>query len=276
MKSIVVCGDAVAAAIALVLDRVLGISGTYRVMHLPSSASISSQSLASCAILLRQEPYENTIPDSTIPADCTRITFPSLELRSLWPFNCANPYNRPEPPRYPSGRFPYGDSFILSCLEKGIDPKHILDCYLGIEWAVSWPDLENLQKEDRERLDALDARCDVRIATFVHENLQHERLFWAAHAPTNKLLCELIVRLLDRTFAPKKLVSRRVLTELLHRVGAEDLFGAIGVPIHPHVARHFSLQWYDAQQRYAFFGERLTYDEYFKRMIREARPKIAP
>ncbi|HUZ50380.1 MAG TPA: WcbI family polysaccharide biosynthesis putative acetyltransferase [Candidatus Dormibacteraeota bacterium] len=268
MRSIVVFGDALAGAIAIVLDRIAGISGKYGVVHLGAeNVAASTRALAECALFLHQEPYEAGQLLTAIPAGCERIAFPSLELRYLWPFTCVNPFNRPEPPRYPNGRFPYGDSFIISCLQQHVNPDKIVEYYLSVEWDVSWPDLQSLHQTELERLDWLEARTDVKMVPYIQEYASQRRLFWGAAGPTNALLCELIIRLLDRMFASKVLITRRVLTELLYSFGDRDLFGQIAVPIHPRVAEYFSLQWYNPTAGHQHFDEILGYREYFERMI---------
>ena len=277
MKSIVVYGGILAATITSMLSRIGGISGKYRVVHVSADVSngATPTDLASCAIFFRQDPYVCAFEDS-LPSECLRLAFPTLDARHLWPFHCANPYNRPEPPRFPAGRFPYGNSFIVSCLKQGIDPAIIVDRYISAPWGPSWPDLEACERSENARLEAMDARVDIPMLSYIRENIHHRRLFWAPASPTNALLSELIVRMLDRAFAPAKLVSRKVLEELMHLQGAWDLFGAISVPIHPHVAQRFGLQWYDTSEPFRYFDEFIGYREYYDRMVSENGPKPVP
>lgn len=273
MKSIILYGGTLAATIASVLSRIGGISGKYRVIHVPfDNANGPPADLESCDIFFRQDPYACAF-EQALPNDTVRVAFPTLEVRHLWPLHCANPYNRPEPPRFPAGRFPYGDSFVVSCLQKNVDPDAIVKFCTSGAWGEAWPDLSACREHEIARLETMDARVDVPILPYIQEHLQQRRLFWAPAAPTNSLLSELIVRMLDRAFAPNKLISRKVLEELLHLQGAWDLFGAIAVPIHPHVAKQFNLTWYDPHERYNYFGEMLGYREYFERMLGENGPK---
>lgn len=268
MKLIVVYGGVLAATIAAVMRRISGISGTHRVVYVPAEGpAVALEGLDDCAVFLRQDPYKAAWLEDALPSGCIRISFPTLEVRHLWPLHCVNPYNQPEVPRYPAGRFPFGDSFVVTCLQQQVNPAQIVELCTSGEWARSWPDLEVLERDEFARLQDAELRMDVGMLPYIRENLQRTRLFWAPASPTNALLAELIVRLLDRAFAPAKLVSRKVLEELLHLQGEWELFGSIAVPIHPQVAKHFGLTWYDPNERYNYFGEKLSNRQYFERMV---------
>jgi hypothetical protein len=277
MKSIVVYGGILAETIASVLARIAGINGAYRIKYVsPDSAASDLPDFASCAVFFRQDPYASAAFEEALPDDCIRLSFPTLEVRHLWPFNCINPFVRPEPPRFPAGRFPFGDSFIVSCLQQSIDPDLIVDYYVSQEWDPSWPDLAVCERDENARLESVEERVDIKMLPYLREHFQKRRLFWAPAAPTNALLAELIVCMLDRAFAPKTFVSRKVLEELLHRQGDWELFGGIVVPVHPTVAKQFGLAWYDPDELYNHFGEKIDYREYFERMVWENAPKQFP
>ncbi len=268
MQSIVVLGDALAEAVAMVLARIAGISGKYRLIHLTPTATVPN--IADCAVFVHQEPYGAAHIIERLPKDCRHIGFPSLELRHLWPFTCVNPFNKADPPRYPQGRFPIGDSFIVSCLERGVPPERIVDYYCSVEWNDAWPDLRALEQADFDRLSMLDAKTQFSMVPYIREHLSRARLFWNSTGPTNDVFSELVLGILARMYGEKTPISRKVLTELLHRFGERDLFGQATVPIHPHVARTFGLRWYSNEAKFYYLGEMLGYREYFEQMVRES------
>ncbi len=46
-----------------------------------------------------------------------------------------------------------------------------------------------------------------------------------------------------------------------------EVLGPIAVPIHPKVAEHFKLSWYDPNESWRYYGQTRTYTEYFREMI---------
>ncbi len=268
MKDIIIYGDALAEGVAAVLARIVGISGKYRIVHLASMAT--TPKIGDCTLFLHQEPFDAQPILDRLPIDCRGIGFPSLEIRHLWPFTCINPFNRADPPQYPHGRFPKGDSFIVSCLERGVPPEKIVDYYCSVEWNDAWPDLRAVEQEDCERLSMLDARTQFSMAPYIREHVSRTRLFWNSTAPTNEVFSELVFGILKRMYGEKPPISRKVLVELMHRFGEQDFFGQATVPIHPHVARTFDLRWYKNDAKFSYMGEMLTYREYFEQMVRDS------
>ena len=129
------------------------------------------------------------------------------------------------------------------------------------------PDLDALLALDRADWRKLDSTQDVKVMDFIVKNLSRHRLFFAPQFPTGELLRHIIVQLLasspiEALCEPAKLLQDLdfLLTGYLGR--REEL------PIHPRVARHFSLAWWKPDMRYRWYSNRWTFEEYALRYIR--------
>lgn len=198
-------------------------------------------------------------------------TFPSVDLQLLWPFNCPNPYSTPEPPVFPFGRFPYGDRVILKAVERGLSADDILEYYLE-RWDEYRIDLDRLLKMEAARIAARDQKCDVKMGDYMLANFRRQRLFWAVNHPTPAPLAELLERLLSATERVQPaLADADVANTLASNFGSRGPLGVVEIPIHPKVAEHLELEWYDPNACYQYWdGSSLTYAEYFRAMIDHA------
>jgi len=266
---LVVYGDAQASVIADVLNALPAVTGRATVAYVDAGA-VKRDAVPRCDILLEQTPGEPGTPDGTPAAASVHVRFPELKLGTLWPFNCVNPFNRPDPPGFPHGRFPHGDSFLLSCLAQGVPRADALRLYAG-PWNPSWPDLDALFTGETERLTALDAQNDVPIGATILEQFRTRRLFLAPHSPSDVLLSQLITQLLARAFPGEPAIAQADVPGVFSRLGSRDCFGGFALPIHPGVARYARLTWYDPNARYTYFDrEQLTARTYYERFIDDA------
>lgn len=270
-KTLLVYGNVQAEAVAVVLGLLHPISSQFRVVFLGDSADAvkpDDAALQESVILCEQQlgkpfPYK-------LKKDVRRVRFPALEFGLLWPLQCANPFDAPDPPSYPFGRFPYGDSFIVNCIQRGLPAEAIALYYSPAVWPATWPNLDKLFRSESARLSALDARNDVKIGSFILKYFRKKFLFCAPKNPSNNLLAELIYRLLHACFGPDQPAERADIEEQLSTFGPGQLLGTLSVPIHPLVAKHFNLDWYQTDDYYAYFGRELTYDQYFSEMIKHS------
>lgn len=224
-----------------------------------------------CRLLWEQhDPKRFPQPDLLAPS-CLTVRFPSVDLNLLWPFNCVNPYNAPEPPLFPFGRYPYGDRVIVNAINRGMAEAEILDYYLT-GWDEYRIDLDRLLQLEAARMQAREAHCDVRVSDFIFENFRARRLFWTVNHPASKMLAELMDRLLQASdLAQPALQDADVASTLASHFGAAGPLGVVGVPVHPKIAEHFGLQWYDPGERYSSWdGSTSSYVEYFEGMILHA------
>ena len=281
-QTILVYGDNQAEAVSIILKKLTGIAQRFDVAYVSESAAggLTPEDVANCRYLCAQSSKVPFPHLAKLSKACRVVTFPLLDCELLWPLATVNPYNRPELPSFPSGKFPYGNSFIINCIEQDIPPQEILDLYLSGVWFDTWPNLDRLFVAETGRLFARDAECTVQMGAFVLKHFCRERLFSAPRNPTDKLLCELIVRILDACFESAAPASPQEVAGALASLGARDLLGMVGVPVHPKIAEHFGLSWYHPGDRYNLFDvERVTYDEYFEAMIESGvlakRPRVA-
>jgi hypothetical protein len=125
---------------------------------------------------------------------------------------------------------------------------------------------------EASRLRTRDADCDVKMSACVLENFRKTRLFWTANHTTSELLRELLERL--ATFAAQErpqLTEFDVESAIKYRFSPEGPLGVMSVPIHPRIAEHFGLEWYDPDEQHQAYGNaRYSYQEYFASMIRWA------
>jgi len=192
---------------------------------------------------------------SGLPDGTAYVTFPRLELGFLWPFSAPNPYDAEGD--LGGLRFPYGDAFVIASLRNGYSSEAILASCFGIGWSDTWPDLEDGYARERARILALDARCDVKAAPFVLERFRKQPLFAALDAPRHETLRAIVERIAEAAGIAAAPVEPL----------PDDALAAIEVPIHPTVAEHFGLTWYDRDARYRNGRNALTYAQYFERMV---------
>lgn len=224
-----------------------------------------------CNLLWEQHDPKRFPQSDVLAPSCLVVRFPSVDLNLLWPFNCVNPYNAPEPPLFPFGRYPYGDRVIINAINRGMTEDEILDYYLT-GWDEYKIDLDRLLQLETARIQTREAHCDVRISDFVLEKFRVRRLFWTVNHPTSEMLAELMDRLLRASdLAQPALQDADVARTLASYFGTSGPLGVVSVPVHPKIAEHFGLQWYDPDERYrSWDGSACSYIEYFRGMIRHA------
>lgn len=282
-RTLIVYGNCQAEAVAAMLSKYSSIAGRYHVMYLRSfehpvegMAELAPEAVASCAVLLEQHDPRPFPYHDRLGAECVKLKFPAVDLNVLWPFNRVNPYNEVETPEKPFGSFPYGDRIIIGKLESGMPPNEVLEYYLQ-RWDDYGLDLDRLLSLEDARLLARDAHCDVKLGAYVLSAFRTTRLFWTVNHPTMELLLEVCAQLLNAAFPNAPRVSGRMLgRELTPVFGPRGPLGAIDVPIHPKVAEHFGLQWYDASARHqGVDGGTHSYRGYFEAMLALSATRLA-
>jgi len=238
----------------------IGLSSSFNA-DLPNQPT--PEDAARCALLFEQHDRNAYPLRDILPSSCTIVTFPSVDCNLLWPWNATNPCNAPEPPTFPHGRFPYGDSILNRCVDEGLSVDAIVKYYFKRLWEEQPPPMERLLSLERARLEAREKHCDVKMADYFFDRFRDTRLHWSANHPTTLILCELILRLL-RTVLPEAEDMER--SELVYRVRLllGEPLGQIGVPIHPEVARALSLRWYRERATYPYYGSEYTMEAYVR------------
>lgn len=279
MQSVIIYGNCQAEAIHAVLSRNPLLSQLFRFRYVRSfqhpseePPALAPEDLDDCALVAEQHdprpfPYRDRLPEG-----CPIVSYPSVDSNMLWPFNVQNIYDEPDPPAFPFGRFPYGDRIIAGCIKKGMKPKQILEYYFD-GWESYKVDLDRLVQLETARLRARDAHCVVKMADYVIENLAKHRLYWTSNHPSPDLLRELTVRLIRKCFNNNAIIEEQadIAGTIATHFGPRGPLGVIGVPIHPKVAEHLGLAWYQPTERLPYYGDRtLAYREYYKEFVASA------
>jgi hypothetical protein len=268
-KAILVRGDQQAAVVAKALTAIAPLNARYEIVHIDPAWDAPFDAPPAAALHLDQVANDDAAPST---AHGRSVRFPQLRFETLWPFTRINEQNRPEPPDYPYGRFPYRDVFISTCVRQNLPVEEILSLYAASDWSAdAWPDLDAIFERERQRLEQLDSQCDVRMGEYVLSHFRTERLFIAPQSPTNVLLAELIRNILSVAFPRAAWPSRVDLPKILSTLSDRDVLGAFAVPIHKRVAEHFGLTWYDRNDVYNHFDRQQMRDvEYYRALIAAA------
>jgi hypothetical protein len=277
-RTAIVHGNCQAEAIAGVLGKDPTVSAALDVVYSRSYIhpvegkwEQRDRDVENCAVLYEQHGPQGFPRRGLLPEHCTTITFPSIDLNVLWPFNCPNPYNRSEPPAFPFGPFPYGDRIVIGAIDKGMQPDEIAEYYRK-GWDEFKMDLDRLLAIDAARLTARDEHCKVKMAPYVLESFARRRLFWTVHHPVGDVVEELVDRLLRASGRVDPHLADADIAETLGvHFGQRGPLGNTDVPIHPRIAEHFNLEWYDpAEKVRSWDGTMYSFDEYFREMVRYA------
>lgn len=273
-KTLLVYGNCQAEALFNLMQKDALVSSLFRVLYYPSFEApggtrvpLSPDDLSRCALFFSQHDPEPFPYADQLPENCLIVHFPSVDFNLLWPFNCINPYNKPEFPQFPWGRFPYGDRVILECVKSGMAAGDILEYYLT-GWEQYKPDLKRLARLEEGRLISRDGHCEVQMAQWVLERFRRERLFWTVNHPTQMLLCEVLQGLFRAAAGLEPALQNADIrkTSQVYFPAGEQLSIA-NIPIHPALAEELQLEWYDPGQTFKVFGEVYSYEEYFREMI---------
>ncbi|MBV9735904.1 MAG: hypothetical protein JO209_08335 [Acidisphaera sp.] len=205
------------------------------------------------------------------PAGARVITFPSFSMLSLWPLAGSDPRTRREP-RYPDGRYLQPD-FVAA--ELGVDPDilagsddAIFQRYMAIS-AERMPNLDRRLGLDVAKWRQRDSQSDIPVTDFLMDRFRRCQLFHGLDHLTGEPLGVILKGLCERTFAglaDLDRINQDIEAMLEFYVGADYL----QTPVHPQVARHFGLEWYDPQATYRYYANEWTYRDYIVRLVRNA------
>lgn len=274
LRTILVYGNGQAEAVAAVLGRTPHVSELARIEYLSSSDYFGACERLSnglnCAVFCEQY-YPQAFPcRERLAKTCFKLKFPAVDLNLLWPFYCVNPHDAAEP-GLPHGRFPYGDRIIVDAVDKGLAPDDILDYYIG-GWSDYQIDLDQFRLLETNRMAERESQCDIKMSAYLLQHLATRRFFWTVDHPTAALLEELIERIMIACgrIEPTLLDADFSRTVEAHIRSQGDV-GQMRIPIHPKVAEHFELEWYDPNEKFhGPDGTMYSYSEYFSAMIRHS------
>lgn len=197
-----------------------------------------------------------------IPETAQRITIPYPVFTPLWPFHCHDPRNRTLGDRIGVHgcpvRYPYGDSYIVSRVQKGECKEAIMADYLAAD-VPALIDVDHIFKTVFAIQARKELETSVKVLEFILHNFQDAAAFNSMNHVGNSTLLHManqILQQLDLPGLPLCILER---TSLL--VHPES-------PIHPSLIRYFDLKYVNEDSRYQVNRvQRLTYPEYLANYI---------
>jgi hypothetical protein len=268
-------GNCQAAALRVLFAADAAIADHYNVLHVPSfddripdAVGVLPEEIAAAEIFFDQYDKAPFPRHDLLPADCLKITYPSIDLNLLWPLFCVNIFNDAPTPEFLWGHFPYGDRVVVDCVKRGLSAAQAR-AYYAQSSHTHLPKLERFEKLEYARLRARDARCDVKLAEYVIETFRKQNLFWAVNHPSMPALAELCHRLIDAAGDRAPVLAGAEIDATIATLHPEGPLGFIHVPVHPAIADHLGLAWYprDGGPYYGLRDNRVSYDDYFAQMI---------
>ena len=205
------------------------------------------------------------------PAHAQTVTFPALTMLSLWPLTGFDPRQQGEP-LYPAGRYPWTD-VVAAKISNSLQSDRYTDAELlsayRTESVAALPDLDRRLAMDEARWNSRDVAVDVAMSGYLMDNFRRTQLFHTYGRPTAEPIRHILDQLIRRTelLSPGAPDAAGELTELAKRNVGYDLESC---PIHPRVAAHFGLEWYDPKTIYRHHTNVLSYDQYLIRYMRNA------
>lgn len=226
--------------------------------------------LARCSVLIEEAaPWQGSgtltaEERALLPAGCATITVPTLHFNSLWPLMTEDPRNKPEPGA-PYGRIPFGmgDRIGLKLVQSEPDPARRRAAYD----ATALRSVVNLARSHELEIRNCFAReqgCDVRVAAYVMANFREKRLFYTHAHPTGELMYFVLAQLyaLPALRDILKLPYDQLITGARVWADTSNVFGGEEAPIHPEVATHFGLGWWQQDMRYSWLDQARTFDQW--------------
>ncbi len=260
-RSLVVAGNCQASFLYRALKESPELSAKYDIVYFRNfrkgdQGELSPEAMSRCALLLEQIAHKAAeLPHKhLLPPDARVVTFPILWLNSLWPTAIKDPRNAPTE-RWPAGPYPYGDRLVLKLLDAGLTPEQVAERYLKAD-LNELVDIGRFHEINAEKARILDERADVKLGGHVMQNFRADRLFVTQNHPTRPMLrfiADAIFGALDVEPPESDLVQASGGMQLMH------------MPVHPQVADHFGLQWYDPHMAYRYRDEWLPISEFIRR-----------
>jgi hypothetical protein len=201
-----------------------------------------------------------------LPAGCAIRRFDIPEMHAFWPFLSADSRAVREPDRYVPARYRFGDRIAAGLTHYGMaeDLLHII--YEGTT-EKEMPNLDALLAVDIMNWKRIDSRCDVKLAAYMQAAIRRERVFNAPTIPGPALLRALAERLLDWP-SLQVYATRDALLADLDAVTQGFTGRREELPIHPAIAKHFGLAWWQPGHKYRWHANSLTFEEYIADYIR--------
>jgi FkbH-like protein len=268
-KKVVVYGSCQADMLKIVLQRMLVAHEEFEVVavyaHLPElPGQIDETALAGTVLYLEQFDGRPSVPmrdklRGCLAPDVPKLSFPLLTLQSLWPFDWPD-YERnvAQPPRFPFGRFPYGDSIGMEVSREGLRGQRGFDRYMELS-DIKMPKLDVLFERDIGAIRKRDAGSDIKMAEWVTQNYNKANLFFSWGHPSVVPILEMARQLL-----PLCVDQLGIRPEWIERLIASvtPWQDSLMVPFHPTVAEYHDLAFYKPDMTFRWQGQNWTFRDY--------------
>lgn len=273
----VVAGHHLARQVAAVMARLSPLRGRIQFHHVSpdgelgsATAHLPADALQTARIYWKQSgvgtPEVAAALGDAVPGDCDVRRIPAPRMTALWPLQGADARRVVEPGLYQQGRYLFADRVGASMANMMLQDDVVLLAYESMA-EKEMPDPDACLEADVAAWRQLDAANDVQIADFIVANFRRQRVFLAPPFGSAALLRHII----DQLILTPPITA---IANPASLAGELDflLSGYVGhwqeLPIHPHIARHFGLQWWQPGMRYRWFGNSWTFEEYALNYIR--------
>lgn len=203
-----------------------------------------------------------------LPAGCLVRHFGIPEMHAFWPFLSADPRAVPEPGLYLPARYRFGDRIAAGLTHYNMADDLLYVIYEGMS-EKEMPSLDALLAVDIMNWKRLDARANVKLAPYMEKAIRTERVFNAPTIPGPALLRALAERLLDIPEVHAHTTRADIMADL-----DRLMEGFVGrreeLPIHPKVAKHFKLAWWNPDHIYRWHANSVSFNDYIVDYIRWA------
>jgi Polysaccharide biosynthesis enzyme WcbI len=202
--------------------------------------------------------WENYPLRDHVRDDIEIVKFPLLHFASLWPFDHYNgPGDREAYEReWPNLTFLYHDGLLARLRKEIRDPEQRLLAYrtLSVDGIINFTRLHDFE---RRRLAAMDNQFGCDIGQYILRNFQKRRLFYTTNHPNGQIIGMLMQYLLRHLGMGQGYRPNSALDHLRR----------LQVPVHPKVAQALGVRWADANTKYLYYGEQITWETYVRRYI---------
>jgi len=247
-STVVIVGNCIAEGIAAGLSSAKAAKSKFRFvaipLHLRSLEERESLALiaeASHVFVQQLGVVDWTLINSTMAPSGKTFSFPSLVLRSLWPFDSDNGYRDDVAQALPEGRIRHFDGALAKLRQIEPDKKKRILRYRELDFGFS-KRVDITAETQREFLKHIDENSDTRIGRFIEQNYRDRRLFYNSTHPSEIVfqeLCAYCWRKLELPGAPP------AFTDI-------DGWKEWSVPVHPGIARRLGLVWAHESTRYRY------------------------
>jgi len=278
-------GGHVMGALVMAIAAIPGLDGRVD-LHLSRTlpggrAPVPPDVLARAAVLLEEAaPWQSATSltaaeRALLPQGCTTITLPRPEFNSLWPLMADDPRNvaTPELPMGPIPRL-FADRLASHIAQAEPDPDLRRAAYDATR-LDSIIDLQQGHEAELRQMFLREQSCNIRIAAFVLSQFRAQRLFHTAVHPAGPVLHYMMAQILAHPTLPDLLAQPY--DTALRTAGAalDDAFSDIQAPIHPRVAAHFALAWWNAGLEYRWLGQGRRFSDWIEWYLRLPAPSPA-